>query len=314
VKILFWGSPDFSLPSLEGLLENGYDIVAVVTREDKQSGRGRRIRTTSVKSLALERGLNILQPARASDPDFMNSVSTLSPDISVIAAYGKILKEDILYLPPLGSICIHPSLLPLYRGASPVQRAILAGDTKTGVTIFQMDKGMDSGEILIQKGTEIGKSENAGDLSARLSHLSCEVLLELLPLLEMGEVQPEPQDDSKVTLAPKIEVEEARIDWTSEPRTLELESKAFDPWPGPFSFLGGERIRLFSIVEIPEHPGPVGRPGEVVGVEDDGPVVIAGSGFVRIREFQSAGKKRMDAASWMRGRRIEKGALFGQQA
>ncbi len=312
MRILFWGSPDFSLPSLEGMLENGYDIVGIVTREDKRSGRGKKISATSVKNFALGRGLSVLQPARTGDPGFLDRVRELSPDISVIAAYGKILKKEILYLPPLGSICLHPSLLPLYRGASPVQRAILAGETTTGVTIFQMDEGMDSGDVLIRRGTEIGQGERAGDLSARLSQLSRETLLELLPLIERGEVRPEPQDESRVTLAPKIEVEEARIDWTREPRILELESRAFDPWPGPFSFLGEERIRLFSIMEMPDRTEAGGEPGEVVGVEGDGPIVRAGTGFVRIGEFQSPGKKRMDAASWMRGRRIEKGALFGR--
>jgi methionyl-tRNA formyltransferase len=264
-----------------------------------------------LKVNALDKGLCLLQPTKTTAPEFLQSIRQLSPDISVIAAYGKILKEETLSLPRLGSICIHPSLLPRYRGASPVQRSILAGDTETGITIFQMDEGMDSGDILIQKEIPIYKGERAGELTERLGHLSSDVLHELLQLMEAGRVHPKSQDESGVTYAPKIEVEEAKIDWEKDPGQLELESRAFDPWPGPFTFIGGERLRLFGINAIPAFHGPEGKPGEVVGIEIDGPVVRAGDGHVKVTEFQSPGKKRMDAASWLRGKRLKIGEGFG---
>jgi len=310
VNVLFWGSPEFSIPSLDALIRGGHNVVAVVTRGDKPAGRGKKLLSTPLKKDALDKGLCLLQPTKTTAPDFLQSIRQLSPDISVVAAYGKILKEETLSLPRLGSVCIHPSLLPHYRGASPVQRSILAGDSETGVTIFQMDEGMDSGGILIQKRTPIYEGECAGELSERLSHLSSEALLELLQMMEAGRVHPEPQDESDVTFAPKIEVEEAKIDWEKDPGQLELESRAFDPWPGPFTFIDGERLRLFGIKAIPTFHGPEGRPGEVVGIESDGPVVRAGDGQVKVTQFQSPGKKRMDAASWLRGKRLKIGAGF----
>jgi len=195
-----------------------------------------------------------------------------------------------------------------------VQRSILGGEIETGVTIFQMDEGMDSGEILIQKETEIMEGERAGELNDRLSLLSTEVLLELLPMIESGNAVPRPQDESKITFAPKIEVEEARIDWAKEPRLLELESRAFDPWPGPFTSLEGERLRLFGLRETGMSGDRGGKPGEIVKIEKDGPVIGAGNGQVKVTEIQSSGKKRMDAASWMRGKKLERGAMFGLRA
>jgi len=311
VRILFWGSPGFAIPSLERLIRSDHRVVGVVTREDKPSGRGRKVQPTPIKARALETGLEILQPARADDPGFLARVRSLSPDISVVVAYGKILKKEALDLPPLKSICIHPSLLPRYRGASPVQRAVLAGETETGVTIFRMDEGMDSGDILIQVKTPIREGERAGELMERLGLLSSEVLMVLLSLMEAGEVHPVPQEEAKATYAPKVKAEEARIDWRKEPRALELESRAFDPWPGSYAFLGGERVHLFGIRNVRWSGVPAGAPGEVVGVEEDGTVVRAGSGFVKVTEFQSAGKRRMDAASWLRGRRMDRGVIFG---
>lgn len=311
MDILFWGSPEFSIPSLEALFRSKHNVVGVVTREDKPAGRGRKFLSTPVKRMALEKGLDLFQPAKTTSPDFLRSVRRLSPDISVVVAYGKILKEETLSLPPLGSICLHPSLLPRYRGASPVQRSILAGDTETGVTIFQMDEGMDSGDILIQKRTPIYEGERAGELTDRLGHLSSDALLEFLRLMEAGQVHPEPQIDHDATYAPKIEVEEAKIVWEEEPEKLELESRAFDPWPGPFTYFEGERLRLFGLKAIPAFHGSGGEPGEVVGIENDGPVVRAGGGYVKVTEFQSSGKIRMDAESWLRGRRLQIGVRFG---
>jgi methionyl-tRNA formyltransferase len=297
---------------MEGLIESGFPIVGVVTREDKPAGRGRKLQPTLVKKLAVEKGIEVLQPARTNDAVFLETIERFAPDISIIVAYGKILKAEALYLPRLGSICLHPSLLPLYRGASPVQRAILGGETETGVTIIQMDEGMDSGDILIQTRTPIHADERAGELWDRLSLLSRDTLIELLPPLESGQVHPIPQNDDDATFAPKITVEEARIDWKKDARTLELESRAFDPWPGPFTYFEGDRLRLFGIRRIPAFRAEGGGPGEVLEIEGDGPVVRTGDGQVKVTEFQSTGKKRMDAAAWMRGKSLEKGARFGQ--
>lgn len=302
MNVLYWGSPPFSIPPFEALLESAHRVVGLVTREDRPAGRGRRLRPTPAKTLALERGLPVLQPARTADPDFLRAARELRPDISVVAAYGKILKPEPLDLPPRGSICIHPSLLPLYRGASPIQRAILAGETVTGVTIIRMDEGMDSGDILTREETAIEPGERAGPLSERLSRLSAGMLVALLDRMERGDVPAEPQDPDEATFAPKVEVEEARIDWRKPPRLLELESRAFDPWPGPFTLLAGERIRLYGIREGTDLRAAGGTPGEVLDVQSDGPVVRAGDGCVVVTEFQSPGRRRMDAASWLRGK------------
>ena len=314
MKILFWGSPDFSLPVLEALMESRHDLVGVVTREDKPAGRGRKVVSTPVSVLARERGLPLLQPSRTDAPDFLDEIRSLSPDISVVAAYGKILKVVTLDLPTRGSSCLHPSLLPKYREAATVQRSSLAGDTETGVTIFQMDEGMDSGDILIQRTVAMKKNERAGELNDRLSILSTGALMELLPLIESGRASPQPQDESEVSFARKIDLEEARIDWTKEPRRLELESRAFDPWPGPFTLLDGERLRLFGLTELDASGDHGGRPGEIVRIAEDGLVIRAGSGYAKVTEFQSSGKRRMGAASWIRGRRLESGTVLGSPA
>jgi methionyl-tRNA formyltransferase len=314
VRILFWGSPAFSIPSLEGLIERGYRIVAVVTREDKPSGRGGRMSATPVKCMAVERGLEVLQPPSTYDQIFLKRLAELSPDLSVVVAYGKLLKSEALYLPAKGSICVHPSLLPKYRGASPVQRAILAGEEETGVSIFRMDEGMDSGDILARRSIRVMEGENAGGLSERLGRLSSDLLLDFLPQMQAGAVAAEPQVEEEATSAPKIEKWEAEIDWKKEPAVLELESRAFDPRPGPYAFLGGERIRMFGLKEVRGADLHGGRHGEVVGIEGGCPVIRAGGGLVKVTEFQSPGRKRMDASSWMRGRRLKKGTIFGRRS
>jgi methionyl-tRNA formyltransferase len=312
VNVLFWGSPLFSIPPLEALLMSRHHVVGVVTRKDKPAGRGKKIRPTPARVLAQERGIPVLQPARASDPDFHESARALHPEISVVAAYGMILKPEALSLPPRGSICIHPSLLPRYRGASPVQRAILAGEIETGVTIFQMDEGMDSGDVLLQEKMQIREGERAGDLMERLSRLSAEMVVDLLDRMEAGDVRAEPQNHEAATFAPKIEAEEGRIDWRKTPRLLVLESRAFDPWPGPHTLLGGERLGLFGLHVAVDQTATPGTPGEVIEILPEGPMVWAGDGCVIVTEIQSPGRRRMDAASWLRGRRLEPGTVLGR--
>jgi methionyl-tRNA formyltransferase len=304
MKVLFWGSPGFALPSLRALEGEGHDVVGVVTQPDRPAGRGRTLRTSAVKEVALAEGYPVLTPEKPKGPDFLDQVRELAPDISVVAAYGQILRPEVLELPPLGSINVHASLLPELRGAAPVNWAIARGFSASGVTIMRMVEALDAGPILFQAEEPIGPKETATELAARLAELGAEALIETLALFEGGMVEEVDQDDALATYAPKVDREAARIDWEANAESVGYLIRGMDAVPGAWSELGGLAVKLFRPTPDPTHEHGE-WPGTVLTADSrEGLLVAAGVGAVRIDEVQPAGKRRMEAQEWIVGRGV----------
>ncbi|GAB4336373.1 MAG: methionyl-tRNA formyltransferase [Desulfobulbaceae bacterium] len=308
LRILFMGTPDFAVPSLRALLDSPDEVIAVVCQPDREKGRGRKLTPPPVKQLALERGVPVLQPASIRTEEFLDQVRTLSPDLIVVAAYGKILPAGLLDLPPLGTINVHGSLLPKYRGAAPIQWAIINGERETGVTIMQMDEGMDTGDILLPAAVSIGEEDTAGDLFARLAELGGATLVRAIALLKEGKLTPVKQDDSLATEAPPLTKEMGRLDWNDDARSLHCRIRGLDPWPSAYGFYRGKRFRFFRPAVV---PGPVREaPGTLCRADDEGLLVATGKEYLLIREIQPEGKKRMDVAAFLRGAALATGDRF----
>jgi methionyl-tRNA formyltransferase len=307
MKVLFWGTPEFSLPALRALGEEGHDIVGVVTQPDRPAGRGRSLAASPVKKVAIEEMIPVLQPERARGEEFIAAARALEPDISVVVAYGQILRPDVLAVPPLGSVNIHGSLLPELRGAAPVQWAIIRGFEHTGVTIMQMEAGLDSGPILHQVVEPIRADETGNELAMRLSEIGAEALVEALALMEADAITARPQDHELATYAPKLDREIARVDWRLPAVEVARWIRALDAVPGAWSLLDASPVKLFDPrIEIRS-----GGPGDVIELEPEVGVLIAcGEHAVRVREVQPAGKRRMSAGEWIRGRGVSEGDRF----
>jgi methionyl-tRNA formyltransferase len=306
VRVVYFGTPDFAVPSLRALVGEGFEVVGVVTRPDKPTGRHRSHATPSaVKVAALADDLPVLQPERPSEPDFLARIVELAPDLSIVAAYGHILPQQLLDVPKRGSVNVHASLLPALRGAAPIQRAILAGLTETGITIMQMDAAMDAGPILHQVATPITPDETGGELSVRLAELGAEALIEALTLLDEAGLQPQAQDHAKATFAPKIKREEERLDWTCPAEAVARKVRAFDPKPGAWTSGGSKELKLFG----GSAGGPSGRPGQVLAAGDV-LRIACGTGAVTATEVQPAGRARMAARSFVNGRGIAAGDVL----
>ena len=245
MKIVFMGTPDFALASLDKLIDGGYEIAAVVTQPDRPKGRGKKLTPPPVKERALGAGLRVLQPERVKDSGFIEALKELSPDIIIVVAYGQILPEEIINLPAMGCINVHASLLPKYRGAAPINWCIINGESRTGVTTMYMDKGMDTGDILLQRETEIGENETAGELHDRLAALGADLLLETLEGLQRNEVERKAQDHSAATYAPQLDRETGRVDWNSDAKSIYNLIRGTNPWPGCYTVYKGERMKLW---------------------------------------------------------------------
>src|SRR5678815_5776228 len=244
MKVLFWGTPESAAPPLRALLGEGFDVVAIVTQPDRPQGRSRsELVPSPIKQIALEESLPVLQPEKPRAAEFLDAIRELEPDISVVVAYGHILPREVIELPKLGTLNIHASLLPQWRGAAPIQAAIRAGQQETGVTIMRMVPRLDAGPILLQVPTPIVHDETYGELQLRLSELGALALIEALSLLDLGAIVERPQDDAAATLAPKIERDDARIDWTQAAAEIAAAIRAFDPKPGAFTTLGGADVK-----------------------------------------------------------------------
>jgi methionyl-tRNA formyltransferase len=313
MRILFWGTPEFAAPPLRALLGEGFEVAGVVTQPDRPQGRSRSMLVASpIKQIALEESLPVLQPERPRGDDFLEDIRALEPDISVVVAYGHILPRDVIELPSLGTLNIHASLLPQWRGAAPIQAVIRAGQPETGVTIMRMVPKLDAGPILWQVPTPIPQDETYGELQLRLSELGALALVEALSLLAMGKVTERPQDDALATFAPKIEREDARIDFTRSAAEVARTIRAFDPKPGAFSTLAGNEIKLFGArVAHREGSGSDAEPGTVLAIDDSGAFVACGDGVVRITDAQPAGKRRLTMTELARGRGIGAGDRLG---
>jgi methionyl-tRNA formyltransferase len=311
VRVVFWGTPEFSLPALRALGDEGHDVVAVVTQPDRPAGRGRAVQPSPVKVEAEREMIPVLQPEKARGDEFVATLKALEPDVSVVVAYGQILKPEVLSIPKHGSINIHGSLLPELRGAAPVQWAVIRGFDRTGVTIMQMDAGLDSGPMLLRVEEPIVPDESACELSMRLAEIGAEALVEALALLEAGELVPEAQDHSRATYAPKLDRDTARIDWSLDADEVSRWIRGLDDVPGGWSPLGARGpVKVFS----PEIVfGARGEPGTVLAADDGGVLVACGTGGVLLREVQPPGKRRMRAADWVRGRGVSARDRFGME-
>jgi methionyl-tRNA formyltransferase len=311
VRILFWGTPDFATPSLRALLGEGHDVVGVVTQPDRPAGRGRLPRPSPVKLHALEEGLPVLQPERARGDSFMAEMRALEPELSVVVAYGQILRREVLELPALGSINVHASLLPALRGAAPINWAIRLGHPQTGITIMRMVEQMDAGPILHQVVQPIGGEETASDLWARLSELGAAALVEALALLQFGGLEERPQDEVMATFAPRLTRETAHVPWQEDAATVARHVRAMDAIPGAWTHHGRDEVKVYRPLPEPELDHGA-APGTVLAVSASdlalGMRVACGTGAVRIREVKPAGRRRMNTADWVRGRGIEEGA------
>ncbi|HEV8600412.1 MAG TPA: methionyl-tRNA formyltransferase [Gemmatimonadales bacterium] len=306
MRIVFFGTPDFAVPSLQALLAERAQVVGVVTRPDKPKGRSwSTLLPSPVKQLADRHGLPVLQPERPTGDVFLAALRHWHPELGVVVAYGHLLRAEVIALPTRGMLNVHASLLPHLRGAAPINWAILQGDAETGVSIMQLDAGLDSGPVLRRAATRIGLNETAGELRERLAELGAETLIETLALLRLGRLAPEPQDPALATFAPKLDRKVRRIDWTETAAAVARRIRAFDPAPGAWATLEEQEVKLFG-ARVVEGDG---RPGEVL----DGPDtlrVATGRGVVEIAEVQPAGRGRMRAAAWRRGRGPRPGQLL----
>ncbi|MBK9407370.1 MAG: methionyl-tRNA formyltransferase [Gemmatimonadetes bacterium] len=312
MRVLFWGTPDFACPPLRALLGEGYDVVGVVTQPDKPQGRSRSVLVPSpVKVIAEEEGLPVLQPEKPRGDDFERALRSLAPDLSVVVAYGHLLPTSVIDLPPLGTLNIHASLLPRWRGAAPIQAALLAGDADTGISIMRMVKRMDAGNVLLQVPTPILDDETYGELQLRLSELGALAIVEALTLLSLGPVTEVPQDEALVTFASKVEREQAQVDWTQDGHAVSRRIRAYDPRPGAFTTLRGLDVKLYGVRVAMDAQG---EPGTVLGIDESGMLVACGAGGVRIAYVHPAGKRRLASLDWAQGRGIAVGDVLGTAA
>lgn len=309
MKIVFMGTPDFAVPSLKALAHAGYTVAAVVTRPDRPKGRGGKVSPPPVKECALSLGLPVHQPERLKDPSFLGCMSELSPDAVVVVAYGKILPKEILSLPGLGCINVHASLLPGYRGSAPIHRAVINGESETGVTTMYMEEGLDTGDIIQQKRVAIGGDDTAGVVHDRLSVLGASLLTETLALIAKGGAPRVPQDGSLATYAPPLTAEDEIIRWNATARSIKDRVRGLNPWPGARTYLGERLVKVWQ-VRVADGYKPAGRPGTVLAFLEEGIRVQAGEGQIIITELQAEGSKRMSAAEFLRGAKLPTEALF----
>jgi methionyl-tRNA formyltransferase len=303
MRIVFFGTPDFAVASLRALLNGRFTVAGVVTQPDRPRGRSRsELASPPVKLFAQSQGIPVLQPNRPLGDVFAESLRRLEPDLGVVVAYGHILQPEILAVPPQGMINVHASLLPRYRGAAPIQHAILRGESETGISIIQMEAGLDSGPVLHHVPTPIGPDESAGELTQRLAELGGAALVEALSLISGGLARPQSQDHARATFAPKIDREMARLVWDRDAATLVRQVRAFDPSPGAWTTLHDGVLKLFNGREVPG----TGAPGEVLAAGER-LVVAAARGAVAVQEVQLAGKNRLPVEVWVRGRGVAAG-------
>ena len=306
-RVVFFGSPDFAVPTLRALLDSPWRPLAVVTQPDRPSGRGRRLARPPVAELAADAGIEVLQPERLRAPEAVAAIVELAPELQIVAAYGQLLPAAVLDAPRYGTLNVHASLLPRWRGAAPISAAIAAGDAETGATIMLVDETEDTGPILAQRATPIGERETAGELSDRLAALGAALLLETIPRWLAGEIAPQAQDDSLATRAQRVRKEAGAIDWSQSATQIARQIRAYTPWPGAFASLDGQRVRLAAATA---EPG-AGAVGEIVSVDEDAIRVAAGEGIAAVERLQRAGKRELSAAEFARGAGELVGKRFG---
>ena len=305
MRIVFMGTPDFAVPSLDALCETGHKIVGVFTQPDKPRGRKQELTPPEVKVCALEHGLSVYQPASLRTDEAYALLCSLDPDIIIVAAYGKILPKSIIDLPQYGCVNVHASLLPKYRGAAPIQWAVLNGEKETGVTIMQMNEGLDTGDILIQKSIPINDDDTAESMFDKLSGLGAAMMRDALPLIERGELTPIPQDDTLSTYSPMIDKSLCDIDWSMSADQVHNRVRGLYSWPIAQTVYNGKKLRIFRTSVTDGR----GEPGKIIALS---PLTVAcGENAVAVHELQLEGKKRMKAADFLLGHRLETGTILG---
>lgn len=305
MRIVFMGTPEFAVPTLKMLMERKETIIAVVTQPDRPVGRGQQIKASPVKQCALAHNLNVLQPERIKRPEFLEAFKSLQPDLAVVAAYGQIFSKALLDIPSCGFINVHSSLLPAYRGPAPINRALINGDTETGITIMQVSEGMDMGDIIIQEKMPILQDDSANTLHDRLADFGAGLLAKSLDLLKAGLWCPVPQNHAQATYAPMLKKEDGLIDWSRDARSIFNQIRGLTPWPGCFTYLEGKLLRVHR-ADASEKCFAA-NPGTIVSASRDGIEVAAGRGSLFIRELQLEGKKRLPAEDFLKGHTLAPG-------
>lgn len=311
IRIAFLGTPEFAVPSLDALVNAGYEIAGVFTQPDRPAGRGHKLVACPVKVRALEHGLNVYQFEKLRGEEGVKTLKSLDIDFMITAAFGQILNAELLSIPKRGTMNVHASLLPKHRGSAPINRCILQGDKKAGITIMLTDVGIDTGDMLLQRETDIGEMETAGELTERLSKIGAELLVEALKKYASGEIQPIPQDASKATYEPMLNKEMAKIDWTKSAVEISRTVRGLNPWPCAETAFQGGRLKIY--MAKPSDCACDAQPGTaIVANAKEGLVVACGEGALELIEIQAPAAKRMTAKAYLSGKKIEIGTHFGR--
>ncbi len=317
MRVVLMGTPAFAVPTLQQLLNSEFSVAGVVCQPDRPSGRGKKVQVGPVKALAISQNIPVVQPEKMKDPKLLETLRAWEPDVIVVAAFGRILPKIILDLPPKGCLNVHGSLLPKYRGAAPIQWAVIHGEAKTGITIMLMDEGLDTGAILHQEVIPIGPDETAGELAARMAQVGGTLLVSTLRGWVAGTITPSPQNDSEATFAPILKKEDGLIHWDWSARSIANRMRGLSPWPGAFSFLKRERWGIWKVeVEGPETgigrtaSGNLQCPGTITAVTKQAIRVQTGEGYLNLLEIQPENKKRMSVSDYLAGHRVDVGMTF----
>jgi len=323
MRAVFMGTPDFAVPVLRAMKEAGHEICGVVTQPDKQKGRGKAIQITPVKQCALEYGIPVWQPKRAREPEFLAVLRDLKPEVMIVVAFGQILSQEILDIPKYGCINVHASLLPRWRGAAPIQWAVISGDKESGVTTMQMDAGIDTGDILLSEKITLAEDETGGSLHDKLSHLGADLLLRTLEKVENGSIVPIPQKDEESCYAQMLTKQFGNIDFSKRAVELERLIRGLSPWPSAYTFFQGKTLKFWSAFALPENSSIAGgdaftlsensvkaAPGTVLKTDKERFYVKTGNGILAVTEVQIEGKKRMGAGAFLRGYNLTAGTVL----
>ncbi|MGI5989517.1 MAG: methionyl-tRNA formyltransferase [Lachnospiraceae bacterium] len=313
MKVIFMGTPDFAVADLKALHEDGQEILAVVTQPDRPKGRRHELAASPVKEAALEIGAPVLQPEKASAPEFIDTIRQMKPDIIVVSAFGQILRQALLDIPEYGCVNVHASLLPKYRGASPIQWAVCNGEEYSGVTTMLMDAGVDTGDILMQEKVKLADDETGGSLFDRLAPVGARLLIRTIHGLQDGTVKPVPQNAAEATTVKMIRKSDGEIDFSRPAAEIERHIRGFNPWPSAFTYRNGKLLKIWKARPIPESGSGDAESGTVTDANADTFVIRCGSGSLEVLELQPEGRRRMEAAAYLRGYPLKAGEKFGDR-
>ncbi|MCT4687366.1 methionyl-tRNA formyltransferase [Vallitalea sp.] len=311
MKVVFMGTPDFSVPTLQELINSEHEVVAVVTKPDKPKGRGNKVLFTPIKEVAISNDIDVYQPQKLSEKDFVEAMEHINPDVIVVIAFGKILPKRILDLPKYGCINVHASLLPKYRGAGPIQWSIINGEAETGITTMYMDVGLDTGDMLLKEAVKIEDTDTGGSLHDKLSNIGAKLLIKTLKEVQNNTINRVKQNSDESTYAPMLEKSLGNINWENEAYKIELLIRGLNPWPSAYTYLGNKILKIWA-GKIIEHSYD-GKHGEIVDILKDGFIVKCKKQCILIKEVQLQGKKRMSADAFLRGYKLEVGEILGRR-